>query len=79
MAKYVRLTGNHPDFQKVEKLFAFADELGISISCVGYETVVYVGDNHYRLMDIEANPKDMPSTGPLPPGTEWKLVKNAKS
>lgn len=47
---------NHPTYQKLEKLMAYAQELGISISFYGLQTIVQDRDypnREYYFRDIE--------------------------
>lgn len=67
-----KLKTTHPDFEKVAKLFALAEELEISIN-FGPTTDVCVGDNHYALEDVEGIGIHIQSL--IPPPTEWILLK----
>jgi hypothetical protein len=75
--EHFRLKPEHPSYQKIEKLFDFMDELGLTIETDRLGRVL-VHDGTLPavyLMDLESFLGDYDQTIPvLPPSTEWKLV-----
>lgn len=71
MAK--RLTENHPTWQKVEKIFALMEELGITIERNNYYTTITDKDHP----EVEFMLKDSDSSEMLdlfPPFMEYKII-----
>jgi len=69
-----RLTDKHPTSIKVEKLFALADELGISINVSRYGQLT-VSDEEFPGTDFFI--RDNEGNGDVfefPPVTEYKLI-----
>ena len=48
-----RLTSDHPTIKKLDKLFAFADELGLSIEFLGNRTVIMDSDHPDLQFDFD--------------------------
>jgi dGTP triphosphohydrolase len=68
----LRLKETHPLYQKVEKLFELADELGLSFQIYYNSVFVYQKDDSitYNMEDIE----DGQTINELPPRFEWKIT-----
>lgn len=74
MAKRFRLTEAHPLLEKLDKLFAFADEIGVKMSF--YSGTIQVTDDafpdiQFRLDDIESDQYPMTE---FPPTTEYRVT-----
>lgn len=77
LSQYLRLKDSHPTMQKLDKLFALAEELGISIAFNSYGVATVYDSKHgkdlppFRMQDID-NP-DYPMES-LPPTLEFQVV-----
>jgi len=64
------LKNNHPLIQKLDKLLAYADELGIQIDYSWNNSVVTYQGKDYKLLDIDNNEP----VSIFPPQLEYKLI-----
>lgn len=72
----LRLKDKHPTAVKLDKLFAFADELGIGLSFYNHTVIVEDRDRDDKLppLHLEDIEDDHNTSACFPPTTEYRLV-----
>ena len=76
LPRRLRLKDNHPTAEKLSKLCALADDLGISLSFYNHTVIVEDKDRDEKLppLHLEDIEDNWNSVGCFPPTTEYKLV-----
>lgn len=77
MSKRLKLRDHHPTVIKLDKLMAYADTLGLTISFMGINTVVTDNEQlnkQFLLEDLEDTGRNNSSIQEFPYSLEWKLI-----
>ncbi len=73
--KIFRLKPDHPALQRIEEVFAFMEERGVSFEYDYYGVVhATVDGQRFRLRDLEHRAFDGSGIPELPPGTEYAVL-----